>query len=253
MPTPMPFGQAVSNSTAATGSPTAAWAVRGPESTIAIATITPSVAHRTSDRHNLLRIGLASQFIVSRSVLGGVSAALSHQEGANINSFLRLRGPGWPTMGPPDPSGGAHATLWHVSGGRFPGLRARGRARCRRRPGTAPAPAAREARHGGLSYLVRARRPGAVHARGRAPALVLVRRGGEGLRRGRGGRPLVRDGPMGSGHEPVPPDLGGPHPGGGEARAGGGGEGAGRRRAHRARARLRRRGRDILPRRGHRR
>src|SRR2546425_865964 len=60
MPIPMPFGQAVSNSTAATTSPTAAWAVLGPESTIANALITPSVAHRTPDRRNLLPIGLAS-------------------------------------------------------------------------------------------------------------------------------------------------------------------------------------------------
>ena len=43
--------------------------------------------------------------------------------------------------------------------------------------------------------------------RGPAP-LVLVRRGGEGLPRGRRRRPVVRDGAVGRGHEPVPPDLG---------------------------------------------
>src|SRR6266511_3291326 len=260
MPTPMPLGQAVSNSTAATGSPTAAWAASGPESTAANAIITLRAAHRNADRRNLLSMtlppsihfqlagswrGLGSHYLINEAPISTIfrCSAVRHDPG--------LRARGWPTIGRPDPSGGAHASLSRVPGGRSCGLRARRRARGRPRPGTAPSPAAREARHGRLSHLVRAGRPGAVRARGRAPALVLVRRGGEGLRRGRGGRLLVRDGPVGDGDEPVPPDLGAPHAGGGEARAGGGGEGARRGRADRARARLRGRGRDVLPRRGH--
>src|SRR6266496_5044581 len=102
MPTPMPLGQAVSNSTAATGSPTAAWAVRGPESTIANATITPRAAHRTSDRHNLLPIGLASlKFIVSRSVSGGDSCSTISLTGDQHQTLAKLRARGWPTMGVP--------------------------------------------------------------------------------------------------------------------------------------------------------
>src|SRR6266540_3741470 len=58
MPTPMPLGQAVSNSTAATTSPTAAWAAWGPESTAANAIITLRAAHRTADRRNLLSMTL---------------------------------------------------------------------------------------------------------------------------------------------------------------------------------------------------
>ena len=44
-------------------------------------------------------------------------------------------------------------------------------------------------------------------------ALVLVRRGGEGVRRRGRRRSGLRDGPVGRGHEPVPPDLGRAHPG----------------------------------------
>jgi hypothetical protein len=94
-------------------------------------------------------------------------------------------------------------------------------------------PRARPAREGGVPGHVQSRRAGVLRAR-RGPAPLLPVRGrGEGLRRSRRRRPLLRHGLVGDGDEPLPSRLGrgepvgradGPRP---EEGRGGGREGQG--------------------------
>ena len=99
------------------------------------------------------------------------------------------------------------------------------RRRVRRRGAPRAPRRGREARHGGVPGLLQRGRAGEVRP-GRGPhPFLLVRRGREGLRRGREARPLVRHGLLGHRHEQLPSDLGAPEPRGARARQGGGGQG----------------------------
>src|SRR5262249_28343336 len=65
----------------------------------------------------------------------------------------------------------------------------------------------RDTRDRSLSDIVPKRRR-RIHTRGRVAALLWLRRGAAGIRRGCSEGPIVRDGGLGDFDELVPPDLG---------------------------------------------